>query len=152
VKRRGRNNAAIQKNASPAKPCFIRRVDRGRRVYWIKLAKISPDVPRLCGDLCRGYALGNECISAALLFLSQNNGVRAALIALAFSFLIEFSQFYHAPWIDAIRATTIGGLVLGFTFVWRDLLCYTVGVGLGLLIDMWLNNDSGTVENQSAHG
>lgn len=85
-------------------------------------------------------------------FFPKISAFRATLIALAFSFLIEISQFYHAPWIDAIRATTLGGLVLGYTFVWRDLLCYTVGVVMGLLIDMWLNNDSGTVENQSVHG
>jgi hypothetical protein len=39
--------------------------------------------------------------------------VRAA-ISLAFAFLVEISQFYHAPWIDSIRQTTLGGLVLGF--------------------------------------
>jgi len=69
-------------------------------------------------------------------FFPKIAGFRAALAALAFSFLIEISQFYHAPWIDTIRSTTLGGLVLGYTFVWRDLLCYTVGVGMGLLIDM----------------
>ena len=42
---------------------------------------------------------------------------------------------YHAPWIDSIRRTTPGGLVLGFDFVWSDLACYAVGVGLGILIE-----------------
>ena len=56
--------------------------------------------------------------------------------ALAFSFAIEISQLYHAPWIDAIRATSIGALVLGSGFVWSDLACYTVGVGLGGAIDV----------------
>ncbi len=85
-------------------------------------------------------------------FFPKIAGFRAALAALSFSFLIEISQFYHAPWIDAIRATTLGGLVLGYTFVWRDLLCYTVGVGMGFLIDIWLNNGSGIVKSQSARG
>ena len=43
---------------------------------------------------------------------------------------------YHAPWIDSIRRTTLGGLVLGFGFVWSDLACYAVGVGLGILIEL----------------
>jgi hypothetical protein len=58
-----------------------------------------------------------------------------ALIALIFSFCIEISQLYHAPWIDALRATRPGGLILGFGFLWSDLICYTVGVGLGYLME-----------------
>lgn len=58
----------------------------------------------------------------------------SALAALLFSYAIELSQIYHASWIDHIRATRIGGLVLGFGFLWSDLVCYTVGVFLGLLI------------------
>lgn len=58
-----------------------------------------------------------------------------ALLASAFSVLIEVSQLYRAPWIDSIRRTTIGGLVLGYDFVWSDLACYAVGVGLGILIE-----------------
>jgi hypothetical protein len=60
---------------------------------------------------------------------------RVALLALAFSIVIEVSQLYHARWIDSIRRTTIGGLALGFDFVWSDLACYAVGVGLGILIE-----------------
>jgi hypothetical protein len=44
--------------------------------------------------------------------------VRAA-ISLAFAFLVEISQFYHAPWIDSIRQTTLGGLVLVSDFCGR---------------------------------
>ena len=56
---------------------------------------------------------------------------RVAAAALAFSFAIEFSQRYHAPWIDALRAHTLGHLVLGSGFNAFDLVCYTVGIGLG---------------------
>ena len=59
----------------------------------------------------------------------------ACVLALVFSYLIEISQLYHAPWIDAIRATALGGLVLGFGFLWSDILCYTVGVLLGIIVD-----------------
>lgn len=58
-----------------------------------------------------------------------------AAISLVFAFLVEISQLYHAPWIDSIRQTTPGGLVLGFGFVWADLICYSVGIVLGLLFD-----------------
>ena len=51
--------------------------------------------------------------------------------ALAVSCAIEVSQLYHAPWIDAIRATIPGALVLGYGFLWSDLACYVAGVALG---------------------
>jgi len=60
---------------------------------------------------------------------------RIALCALAFSLVIETSQLYHAPWIDALRATRPGALVLGFGFLWSDVACYAIGVGLASLMD-----------------
>jgi hypothetical protein len=69
------------------------------------------------------------------LLLPRASTARVALLALAFSFLIEASQLYHAPWIDSIRGTTLGGLVLGFQFVPSDLACYTLGVALGVVIE-----------------
>ena len=68
------------------------------------------------------------------LFVNMRKRV-ACVLALVFSYLIEISQLYHAPWIDAIRATALGGLVLGFGFLWSDILCYTVGVLLGIIVD-----------------
>ena len=43
---------------------------------------------------------------------------------------------YHAPWIDSIRQTTLGGLILGFGFLWSDLACYAAGVGLGVILEL----------------
>jgi hypothetical protein len=58
-----------------------------------------------------------------------------ALLALAFSVAVELSQLYHAPWIDSIRETTLGGLILGFGFLWTDLACYAAGVGIGVILE-----------------
>jgi hypothetical protein len=58
-----------------------------------------------------------------------------AAAALAVCYLVEVSQLYHAPWIDALRHTRIGGLVLGFSFLWSDLVCYTCGVGCGAILE-----------------
>lgn len=60
-----------------------------------------------------------------------------ALLASAFAYGIEFSQLYQAPWINAIRATRLGGLVLGHGFLWSDLVCYSVGIGAGSLLPRW---------------
>lgn len=69
-----------------------------------------------------------------LFFPKKSTGTLAA-VALLFSLGIELSQFYHAPWIDELRAYRLGGLVLGFGFRWSDLVCYTIGVGLGLVFE-----------------
>ncbi|WP_332854086.1 ribosomal maturation YjgA family protein [Duganella sp. S19_KUP01_CR8] len=55
---------------------------------------------------------------------------RLAASALAISYLDELSQLYQAPWINTIRATTAGHLVLGSAFSWYDMLAYTIGIVL----------------------
>ncbi|WP_205748155.1 ribosomal maturation YjgA family protein [Dyadobacter luticola] len=63
---------------------------------------------------------------------------KVAAAALGFSVCIELSQLYHGPWIDSIRQMPLGGLVLGFTFVWSDLVCYAAGVGFGVIVEVYL--------------
>ncbi len=53
------------------------------------------------------------------------------LAALTFAYAIEFSQFYQAAWLNQIRNTTIGALVLGFAFLPSDLVAYTIGIAVG---------------------
>jgi hypothetical protein len=72
------------------------------------------------------------------LILPRESTRTIALLTIAFSVAIELSQLYHAPWIDSIRQTTLGGLILGFGFLWSDLACYAVGIGLGVMIDIAL--------------
>lgn len=64
---------------------------------------------------------------------------RIALTALVISFAVEFSQLLDVPWLNAVRQTLPGRLLLGRGFVWADLGRYTVGAGLAILIDrpMW---------------
>lgn len=61
--------------------------------------------------------------------------LKVAFAALAFSYAIEVSQLFHPAWLDAIRDTRMGGLVLGFGFLWSDIVCYTVGVAIGLGVE-----------------
>ncbi len=53
---------------------------------------------------------------------------KIATWSLTFCFAIEISQLYQAPWINHIRSTLIGHLVLGQGFLWSDLLAYTGGI------------------------
>lgn len=48
-------------------------------------------------------------------------------LALGVSFLVELSQLWRTPLLEALRSTTLGGLVLGYGFLWSDLVCYAVG-------------------------
>jgi hypothetical protein len=59
-------------------------------------------------------------------------------LAFATSCSIEFSQLYQAPWLDEIRRTTTGHLVLGSSFSWLDIAAYAVGASVGALVDALL--------------
>lgn len=59
-------------------------------------------------------------------------------ISVMFSFGIEFSQLYQSVWINEIRNTTIGSLILGRGFLWIDLLRYVIGILLAYLFDQFV--------------
>lgn len=56
---------------------------------------------------------------------------RVLWAALGVAYAVEASQLYHAAWIDRVRATWLGGVTLGYGFLWSDLACYAVGVAAG---------------------
>jgi hypothetical protein len=70
----------------------------------------------------------------------------AAVVALA----VELSQLYHAPWIDAVRQTRIGGLVPGFGFLWSDLACCAAGIARAAALDRRLTRRASASGPQSA--
>jgi hypothetical protein len=59
--------------------------------------------------------------------------VKVAIIALGFSFFIEISQLYHTPWLDELRQYRLVALVIGRGFLWSDLICYSVGIAIGVI-------------------
>lgn len=61
-------------------------------------------------------------------------GARAAT-AMALCALVETSQLVHTPTLDAVRATTMGHLVLGSGFDPRDFAAYALGVAVAALLD-----------------
>ena len=58
-----------------------------------------------------------------------------SIFSMFVSFSVELSQLYRAPWVNGLRETQIGGLVLGHGFLWSDLLCYVVGVLMAATVD-----------------
>jgi hypothetical protein len=80
-------------------------------------------------NLILGDAIWAMMIFVGLgVIFNQYSTIRVAIISIVFCYAIELSQLYHAPWIDAIRNTTLGALVLGFGFLWSDVLAYSIGI------------------------
>jgi Protein of unknown function (DUF2809) len=60
-----------------------------------------------------------------------SNPRKMTLLLILFCWFIETSQQFHTPWLDAFRATTFGGLLLGHGFLWSDMAAYTAGALFG---------------------
>ena len=107
--------------------CLVAICGLASRSSW---ATALPRLVRIyAGDTLWALAL---FLFLAFLFPALST-LRIALVTLLLSYAVEFSQFYQAEWINAIRDTRIGGLILGFGFKWSDLVCYTIGCSLGVL-------------------
>jgi hypothetical protein len=95
------------------------------------LSRHFKSVPVFIGDIL--WALMVYFIAR---FLFINKPIKfVVIVSLLFCIAIEFSQLYKAPWINDLRHTLLGRLVLGQGFLWSDLLCYVVGVGIGYMLD-----------------
>jgi len=60
-----------------------------------------------------------------------------AVSVLGFCTLIEFSQLWNSRFLQIIRHTFVGAVLLGSGFDWLDFVYYAVGVGLAVGIDQW---------------
>jgi hypothetical protein len=102
-------------------------------LYSRKIDNIIPEVLNIyLGDTLWALMVFVTC---GYIFKSLKTK-KVGLIGIAFCYLIELSQLYHSNWIDTIRQTTLGGLVLGYGFLWSDLLAYTIGIGIGVIIEL----------------
>lgn len=118
---------------------------RNRKVYFILILvvmglgilsrKLSYLLPNFVNTYL-GDAIWAAMIYVMMAFVFANKLPKeVAIFSLLFCYAIELSQLYQAPWINAIRNTTFGALVLGSGFLWSDLLAYALGVGMAFLIE-----------------
>ncbi len=120
------------------------RRSRGRYAFAIVLVLLG-------GLLWRSHLIplspflskyGGDALWALLVFcgfgflFATISPLRLAIVSLGFAWAIEFSQLYHAPWFDSIRALRIGHLVFGSTFNPPDLLAYLAGVAVGMFAEL----------------
>ena len=104
----------------------------GSRSDWAG-AHLPAFVGTYAGDTLWGLMV---FLGLGLLFPRGRTAVLAT-VALTISFGVEASQLYQAEWLNGLRATRLGALILGAGFLWSDLLCYTVGILLGA-VGEWL--------------
>lgn len=84
---------------------------------------------------------GGDALWALLVFFicgwafPRLSTARLAIAALAIACAVEFSQLYHAPLIDRVRATRLGALALGSVFNFPDIPAYALGILMGALTE-----------------
>ena len=59
---------------------------------------------------------------------------RVAWASFGYSCLVEVSQLARTPWLDQVRETIFGRLVLGSTFAWADFGYFAGGSFVGWLV------------------
>ncbi|WP_245297357.1 DUF2809 domain-containing protein [Rhizobium oryziradicis] len=60
------------------------------------------------------------------------------LLANGLAIAVELSRLVHTPGLDAFRETMAGALLLGRVFSLLNILAYTLGIALAVLITQWL--------------
>ncbi|WP_042146643.1 DUF2809 domain-containing protein [Paucisalibacillus sp. EB02] len=69
------------------------------------------------------------------LFLVRGNMIKVVILSFLFSYGIEFSQLYQEEWINQIRSHSLGALILGRGFLFIDLVRYSIGILIAVIID-----------------
>lgn len=107
-----------------------------RRTYYIAgllaitviglLSRKVDCIPAETGDAL--WSMMVFCLIRSLFIQKKLHGV--AIASLLISYADEFSQLIKWDWLNEIRRTTIGHLILGQGFLWEDILAYTIGIGI----------------------
>jgi len=103
------------------------------------LGSRSPGMPPLVVLYVGDVLWGSLFFVLGALLRPADSSLRIGIGSLLLAELIECSQLYQAPWAEAVRATRIGGLLLGHSFLWSDLLCNALGASLALFTDAALS-------------
>lgn len=118
-----------------------------RRLYWILtaaalvplglLSREFSSVPVETGDALWAMMVFS-CLRIVRLRTPLN---RIALYSMLISVADELSQLVSWSWLDRLRSTTIGHLILGQGFLWADIAAYAIGIALIWLVAGWLEHN-----------
>ena len=110
------------------------------------LVRVFPDfVGTYAGDTLWALA---AFLTLGIVFPVHPTRIIAAT-AIGISFGVECSQLYQADWINRIRSTLPGALLLGSGFLWSDFACYTAGVLMGVVGEGFLLKRRKTLRSDS---
>jgi hypothetical protein len=120
-------------------------IPRSRRNYLIAIAVLflfglpSRLVPQYLPDFYVNY-VGDGLWAMAIFFMlglvfRSATTRRLVIVSLTITYAIEVSELYQADWINQLRSIKLIALVLGYTFLWSDLVMYTIGITIGALIE-----------------
>jgi len=102
----------------------------GLAVHW-RGSALSPVMRDVLGD-----ALWAAMVAWIIAAIAPDLRVSwRAAAALAFCSVVELTQLWHWPALDALRRTSVGQLVLGSGFDARDLLAYAGGILATVLVE-----------------
>ena len=123
-----------------------------RAIYFILYLIVVPigyatrKLPQLFHPFIAEFG-GDTLWAAMFVFLFRAIWSKTALWKLVlytylFTVAIEISQLYHAPWIDRLRSSFLGKMLLGSGFLWSDLACYLTGVVFAWLVATFVDKYS----------
>ena len=99
--------------------------------YWLRFrAPVSPELR----DSSGGAVYVALWILFAALFYLHSAAWKIAAWVLSITCFLEFLQLWHPGWLEALRATFAGRVLLGTTFGWSDFPPYFVGALFGWLL------------------
>lgn len=80
------------------------------------------------------YALLFFCIIGFI--LTKSSSLKIALISVLICYCIEFFQLYQADWITTLKNYRLAKLILGNSFLWSDIISYTLGGVTGYILEI----------------
>ena len=112
-------------------------------IFFIWLALATRHHPQWFYPVIAKYG-GDTIWAGDFLFLLRVIFPQANLLTLGicnylFGVADEVSQLWHTPWLDAIRKTTLGKLMLGLGFLWSDIICYAVGTVIAIALAIFID-------------
>ncbi len=69
-------------------------------------------------------------VLALVLVMVKLKPLSAAIGVFVMTSILEILQLWHPPFLEAMRATFMGRMILGTTFVWSDFFYYVVGCAI----------------------
>ncbi|MEO6978542.1 MAG: DUF2809 domain-containing protein [Mucilaginibacter sp.] len=61
--------------------------------------------------------------------------IKTALGVLLFSYMVEVSQYFHLVTLLGMQHSKLANIMLGTSFSFTDLLAYTLGIGLVIVVE-----------------